>query len=424
MHSLALCLWLPTFELRLELVRAPELDGTSVALLSPETHARRTLWQVCERAWHAGVRPGQGLAQAIALCPSLTLLEPDPTHYDTAREEVLEALGTLSPVIQPDEERGKIFLGMSGLGRLHGSAQNQIHLVLQRLLDVLPPALVATTRAGMAPGTFGAWVAAVRARPGQPCVVADDPAELARFLEHCPVTSLPVDPATIERLERLGLSTLGQVARLPEGAMVAQFGAQGRDARAWARGERMDPVRPRFRPRPIRVTLDLPAPAGQLMVLNAALRRLLDRGLASPARRGRSIHTFRLIAQLEHKGSWGLEVVLRQPSAHAESLAFALRSKLELAPPPRAVTSLTLEFTGFAGAAQQNDLFSRDERSGRAAAGHQLAGGKVPAALRDAVRELKLRLGHSPLYRVVELDPWSRIPERRHALLNFDPTDA
>ena len=45
----------------------------------------------------------------------------------------------------------------------------------------------------------------------------------------------------------------------------------------------------------------------------------------------------------------------------------------------------------------------------------------MPAALRSAVRELKLRLGHSPLYRVVEVDPMSRIPERRHALLSFDP---
>ena len=47
--------------------------------------------------------------------------------------------------------------------------------------------------------------------------------------------------------------------------------------------------------------------------------------------------------------------------------------------------------------------------------------GSIPDALRTAVRELKLRLGYSPLYRVVEVDPWSRIPERRHALLSFEP---
>jgi DNA polymerase-4/protein ImuB len=45
----------------------------------------------------------------------------------------------------------------------------------------------------------------------------------------------------------------------------------------------------------------------------------------------------------------------------------------------------------------------------------------VPPSLKDAVKELRLRLGHSPLYRVVEVDPWSRIPERRHALMRFEP---
>ena len=66
-------------------------------------------------------------------------------------------------------------------------------------------------------------------------------------------------------------------------------------------------------------------------------------------------------------------------------------------------------------------LFDRHEAGSRAADGRELVDGAVPDALRDAVKELKLKLGYSPLYRVVEVDPWSRIPERRHALLNFDP---
>ena len=69
----------------------------------------------------------------------------------------------------------------------------------------------------------------------------------------------------------------------------------------------------------------------------------------------------------------------------------------------------------------QVGLFDRKERSGREAGGRDLAEGVVPHSLREAVKELKLKLGYSPLYRVVEVDPWSRIPERRHALLNFDP---
>lgn len=128
-----------------------------------------------------------------------------------------------------------------------------------------------------------------------------------------------------------------------------------------------------------------------------------------------------MIAYLEESGSWSTEVVLREPTAQRDRLAFPLRSRMESAPPPRAVEKLSVEFFQFGPATTQTGLFDRREKSGREAAGYEFSEGTVPHALREAVRELKLRLGYSPLYRVVEVDPWSRMPERRHALLNFDP---
>lgn len=415
----ALCLWLPTFELRLELVRSPDLDRTSVALLSPGDGVRRTIWQVSERAHEAGVRTGQLVSQAVSLCPSLTLLEPDPAHYDAAVEAMLEALSGLTPIVEPSAERGRVFLGMDGLGRLYGSPDNQVRRVLHTLFRVFPRPLVAATRAGMAPGTFGAWVAAVRAHSGRPTMVPEH--RLAEFLAGCPVSCLPVETEMVQRLERLGIPTLGDLVKLPEPALVAQFGQDGRDALAWASGRRVDPVRAWHRPRPIRVSLDFPSPAGQIDMLHAALDRLLERGLARPARRGRSIHTLRIEAALESGGSWTTEAVLNVPSGDHKQLGFVLRSRMALSPPTRAVQSLALEFTRFGAPSTQADLFDRKDVGARSVDGHTLSEGSIPAALRSAVRELKLRLGHSPLYRVVELDPWSRIPERRHALLNFDP---
>jgi DNA polymerase-4/protein ImuB len=94
---------------------------------------------------------------------------------------------------------------------------------------------------------------------------------------------------------------------------------------------------------------------------------------------------------------------------------------MALSPPPRAVEKLAVEIFQFGPASSQTGLFDRKEKSGRASGEMALEEGTVPPSLREAVRELKLKLGHSPLYRVVEVDPWSRIPERRHALLNFEP---
>ncbi len=414
----ALCLWLPTFELRLELVRSPELDAASVALLSPGESVRRTVWQVSERAHDAGVRPGQLVSQAVSLCPSLTLLEPDPAHYDAATEAMLEVLAELTPVVEP-AGRGRVFLGMDGLGRLYGSPVRQAERALRSLFRILPSPLVAATRAGMAPGRFGAWVAAASARSGNPVIVSED--GLVDFLASCPVGALPVDPLAIQRLERLGVATLGELRRFPEPSLVAQFGEEGRDALAWATGRRIDRVRPFHRPRPIRVSLDFPTPVGLAETLHGALDRLVERALSRPARRGRSVAAVRLGAYLEGGGSWFVEAVLREPTSEREKIAFPLRGKMAISPPPRAVETLLVELTRFGAPSTQTSLFDRKEEGGRAAGGRDLTRGEVPFSLKDAVKELKLRLGHSPLYRVVEVDPWSRIPERRHALLTFDP---
>lgn len=414
----ALCLWLPTFELRLELVRSPELDSTSVALLSPGESARRTIWQVSERAHAAGVRPGQLVSQAVSLCTSLTLLEPDPAHYDAAVDTMLEVLTELTPIVEP-AGRGRVFLGMDGLGRLFGSPPNLVNRALRSLFRVFPAPLVAATRAGMAPGRFGAWVAAAAARSGKAAIVSEE--ELVSFLGRCPVSTLPVDPLVIQRLERLGIRTLGELRRFPEPSLVAQFGEDGKNALAWSTGRRIDPVRPWHRPRPIRVSLEFSNPVGLTETLHGALDRLVERALSRPARRGRSVTGVRMGAHLEGGGSWFVETVLREPTSHRERIAAPLRAKMAISPPPKAVETLLLELTHFGAPSAQTGLFDRKVESGRAAAGHDFDRGEVPPTLRDAVKELKLRLGHSPLYRVVEVDPWSRIPERRHALLSFDP---
>jgi hypothetical protein len=93
---------------------------------------------------------------------------------------------------------------------------------------------------------------------------------------------------------------------------------------------------------------------------------------------------------------------------------------MENSPPTHAIETLTLEITEFGLSSTQTLLFDRTTEESRATGHLDFNHNEVPAALKNAVNELKLRIGHSPLYRVIEADPWSRIPERRNALLNLD----
>jgi DNA polymerase-4/protein ImuB len=88
-------------------------------------------------------------------------------------------------------------------------------------------------------------------------------------------------------------------------------------------------------------------------------------------------------------------------------------ARLEQAPPAGAVEFLAVEFTAFAPGTAELQLFARDAASAARAGRHE--------ALRGAVDEIKTRLSRSMLYRIIEVHPWSRIPERRYALIDFDP---
>lgn len=414
---MALCLWWPGFELELERVRTPSLADQPLAL--PTLGDRRRIEMGCALAASFGVEPGMIVSQAIALCPSLVLCEPDPDFFDASRDRVLKVLRRWSPVVERSTERGRMFVGVDGLERLYGPPERQI-AGLRARLEALSPWLALSARTGCAPGKFAAWVAARSAGSGRPgaavCVAS---ADLAPFLARQPVDVLPVSPRMVERLKRLGVRRLGQLARMPEPALVSQFGADGRRALAWARGTRIDRVRPEAPVRPIRVALDFPSPIGQLELLHAALDRLIGRALEHPRRRGKSVRGLRVSASLEDGGSWSIRAVAREPTSEPERLGAFLRSRIALDRPRRAVETLRLEFFRFGPASAQTGLFDPKEGAARALGSLETKDGELLPAFRRAARLLRLRLGGAALFRVLELEPNSRIPERRRALMEI-----
>jgi nucleotidyltransferase/DNA polymerase involved in DNA repair len=397
----AACCWIPLFALRCEAARRPELVSRPAALLAPEAAGR--LWQVSPLAHRAGVRPGMTVGQAIGLCPSLQLCEPDPIHYEAEFARLLAMLGAVSPAVEP-AELGRAYVGTDGLEGLYGSPQRIVAEIRRRIAH---PAL----RLGWGRGKFVSWVAASRAAPGGAVVVS--PGEERAFLAAQPIAVLPLDPATYRRLRRLGVTTLGGLAALPEEAVAAQFGRLGRRLWRLAAGAVVEPVVGRPAPEPIVAALRFFAPVADRAALGQALDRLADRALRDPRRTGWRVRVVRAEADLEHGGSWAVTATLKEPSAERARLTAPLRTRLEYAPPAGAVERLAVAFTAFAPGTTALQLFARDAQAA-ARAGRR-------RALREAAREIRLRLRRPLLFRVVEVQPWSRLPERRYALIPFAP---
>ena len=122
----AACCWIPLFALRCEEARRPELASQPGALLAPDT--ARLLWQVSPLARRAGVKPGMTVSQAIGLCPSLRLCEPDPVYYDEQFARLLAALSEVSPVVEP-AELGLAYVGTDGLEGLYGAPEGIVEVI-------------------------------------------------------------------------------------------------------------------------------------------------------------------------------------------------------------------------------------------------------------------------------------------------------
>ena len=400
----AACCWIPLFALRCETTRRPELAALPVALVGPDN--TRRVWQVAPLARRVGVKPGMTVSQAIGLCPALKLCEPDPVHYDEQFSRLVAALGQVSPVVEP-AELGRAYVGTDGLEGLYGAPEKIVEAIVCGALHTPHSAL----RIGWGKGKFVSWVAATRAKPGAAVIVPVGGE--AKFLASQPLAVLPLDPDTHRRLLQLGVKTLGALVALPEEAVVSQFGRAGRQLWRLAAGLLAEPVVGLVVPEPIVAALTFFTPVGERDLLTHALDKLIDRALADPRRSEWRVQVVRVRAELEHGASWLMAATLKDPSATRERIAAPLKTQLERSPPAGAVERFVVEFTAFAPGTTELQLFARDAaaaaRTGRR------------RALQSAAREIALRIRRPMLYHIIEVQPWSRLPERRYALIDFEP---
>jgi protein ImuB len=372
-----------------------ELVGEPVAL-APEPGREQRVGDVSPAAEAFGVVPGTRVGEALSRCPDLRLVAPDPEATRAYWNAVLDRLEGLGAVVESDDP-GVAWLEAGGLVRLHGGH-------LEGVMSAIRKALPVGIRMGAAPSRFAAYAAALHARRRSSQIV---PAGAVRaYLAPLPVGLLRSRPGLEEipeLLGRLGIRTLGELAAMPAPAISERFGHPGLLALELAKG-RDTPLEPRRPSEPVLERLTLPEAASG-MQLERALELVIARVLARRERRGRSLRALALSARFVEGGTWRITVPLRRPSADTARLMLALAPRLADLPAP--AESLAVEVEAFGPPAYDQAPLVEDPASRRR------------AKLGEAVRHVRKAAGEEALMRVLEIDPDSRLPERRAVLAPF-----
>jgi DNA polymerase-4 len=345
-----------------------------------------------------GVASGMTLQEALSQSKDATLLKADETYYQAVFDNMVHSLELRSPLVEK-AELGCVYVGLDGLEAMYGG---EVRL-LASLLQAVPQDF--NLRVGVASGKFPAYLAAVTSSGGQATQVPDD---VARFLKDFSVNLLPLSWEDKTRLHQFGLHTLGQVATLSVGPIQAQFGPAGKKVWELAQGIDRSPLLPEPYQELVRESLTFPSPTLTLHAILTATDTLLIRAFARPEVRGRYVRSILMEGQIARHSSWVRQLAFKDAVGDKDRALFVIKNALELLTFDGPLENLTLTLMGLTGESGiQSSLLSDVRKQDQ---------------LREAVRQLEARLGFKPpIYQVRDMEPWSRIPERRQVLIRFDP---
>jgi DNA polymerase IV len=432
---------LDAFYASVEVLDNPQLRGKPV--LVGGTGLRGVVAAASYEARRFGVHSAMPMARARRLCPQAIVLPPRFDVYETKSRAVHQIFQEFTPVIEPialDEA----FLDVTGAvraasrrpyrgdtprppGRLGTGAE--IGAAIRARIRAQTGL---TASVGVAPNKLLAKLASDDAKPDGMLVV--EPGGELAFLHPHPVGRLwGVGPATLARLERFGVETIGDLAALPEPTLIDALGrAHGHQLHELACGRDERPVEPDRETKSIGQEETFPRDVSDREALRREVLRMAERVGTRLRDHDLAGRTVTLKVRFPDFRTITRSATLPEPfsvSAEIARLALGLLEKVDTAGGIRllGVTVSNL----IAAAAHQESLFGDDDGAAlgeRAAATHlhlgsggrrppdpSDAGVRGPSAheLQSAVDAVRARFGSDALGSAALLGPGDRLRVRR-----------
>jgi DNA polymerase-4/protein ImuB len=339
-----------------------------------------------------GLQRDMPIQQALAQHGEAELLPADMPYYRTTFNGLLDTLEGISPLVE-GAELGCVYIGVVGLQFIYSDDESLFDAVFRMMPDVFVP------QAGMAGNKFLAYLTACRCLPGERQVLTS---EVEAFLHDLPCNVLPVSIKNKEKLRQYGLHTLGQVAALPTGPLLSQFGLEGKKIHDLARGYDDAPLYPRMMEETIEESSTLPSVTVSLESILVTLEQLLSRVFARISCAGLGMRSLSVWTRTWNAEQWERTIRFKEPAMDIKAAVNRIKRVMEEYPQPGPVEQIGLNINRLGyPSGRQNSLF-REVRS----RDHLL----------EDIHQLELSLGNPQVYRVKEVEPWSRIPERRYVL--------
>ncbi len=214
----------------------PELRGKCVIVGG--SSQRGVVTTASYEARRFGVRSAMPMFEARRCCPHGIIVPGRMERYKEISGKVMARLRTFTPLVEK-VSIDEAYLDISGCERLHGSPAEMGAAIKQAVRNEVK----LTCSVGIAPIRFLAKIASDLQKPDGLTIIP--PPEVMAFIDRLPIRKVPgVGPKAFQKLQTMGIDTLGQVRRYSPEALDRQMGKFGGRLLALAHGEDDTPVSP------------------------------------------------------------------------------------------------------------------------------------------------------------------------------------
>jgi DNA polymerase-4 len=193
----------------------PELKGKAVVI---GMGARGVVSAANYEARKFGIHSAMPVGRARRLAPHAIFLPVDMARYQEVSQHVMEIFHTFTPWVEPIS-LDEAFLDVTGSQKLLGSGR-EIAVAIRKKVEEQEGI---TCSVGIAPSKFIAKLASANCKPNGMLEITSD--RILTFLHPLPIQAMwGVGPKTAEVLERLGLRTIEDIAKLPRATLIRALG--------------------------------------------------------------------------------------------------------------------------------------------------------------------------------------------------------
>ena len=389
------CLLITHFYIKNEFARNPRLKGRPCVVVSEE---KNDLVVIDKSSEAANIKLGMSYQSAISIYKDLVVLEADYDMYEDVHHNHMVIMNNICPKVSSDD-LGIIMLDITGLEMLYNGMNNLKKVLISSVDKEFNP------RLGISDSSFFSYIGALQCPPNGCMEILDN----FKLMPEIIPDMLPIKPGNKLKLKELGISNLKQLSNWEMSYLQVQFGIQ-EGKKIWELSQGIDSnlFRHELIEPSLKKIIDADEYFSTKQSILLAISYGLDDLLRNPSFRNRSARSISLNFRTVDKQFWKKKINFKEPLFMKSKIIFIISNVLETVEMPGPVERIIIELTGLTNdfGIQKSMFLSSKKRDN----------------LLENIKQLETRLGTKvPIYQVKEIEPCSKIPERRSALTRILP---